>query len=125
MLIFLIVVIVIVGNLYFQLHALPERRAHHANKTQMEVVAILALLALFTHQHIFWIAALLLAFVQLPDFSTPLNSISDSLETLVRGRRLPPREPEREVEPALEEGSPPLTPERIEAKLLEKDPSRA
>src|SRR5436190_9322437 len=80
MLIFLIVVIVLVGNLYFQLHALPERRAHRTNKAQMEVVAILALLALFTHQHIFWIAALLLAFVQLPDFSTPLNSISDSLE---------------------------------------------
>ena len=76
MLIFLIVVIVLVGNFYFHLHAIPEHRAHRTNKAQMEIVAILALLALFTHNHVFWIAALLLAFVQLPDFSTPLNSIA-------------------------------------------------
>jgi hypothetical protein len=122
MLIFLIVVIVLVGNLYFQLHALPERRAHRTNKAQMEVVAILALLALFTHQHIFWIAALLLAFVQLPDFSTPLNSISDSLETLVRGRRLALPEPDAE---AALEGSPP-EPEALAApRLIEKDAAHA
>jgi len=130
MLIFLIIVIVVVGNLYFQLHALPERRAHHTNKAQMEVVAVLALLALFTHQHIFWIIALLLAFVQLPDFSTPLNSIADSLDSLVNGRRPRMLQSERDAEPALEGTPPPLTPEGEATdaparRLLEKDVSHA
>jgi hypothetical protein len=80
--IFLLVAVLIVGNLYFQLHALPERRAHRTSKVQMEIVAILALISLFTHNHIFWIAGLLLAFVQIPDFSTPLYSISQSLATM-------------------------------------------
>src|SRR6187399_22185 len=95
MLIFLIVVIVLFGNFYFHLHAIPEHRAHRTNKAQMEVVCILALLAMFTHNHIYWIAALLLAFVQLPDFSTPLNSISESLASWAGKGRLRPPEPER------------------------------
>ncbi|CAN7729741.1 hypothetical protein [Rhizobium sp. LjRoot258] len=80
--IFLLVAVLAVGNLYFQLHALPERRAHRTNKVQMEIVAVLALISLFTHNHIFWIAGLLLAFVQFPDFSTPLYSIAQSLGKL-------------------------------------------
>src|SRR6516165_1834933 len=43
------------------------------------IVAILGLLALFTHIHLFWIAALLLALVDLPDFGTPMRSIADSV----------------------------------------------
>jgi multisubunit Na+/H+ antiporter MnhF subunit len=82
MLIFLLAVILFVGNLYFQLHSLPERMAHRMNHMQMQVVAVLCLLALFTHNHVFWVAALLLALVQFPDFSTPINSISQSLEKL-------------------------------------------
>src|SRR5690606_24269712 len=70
--IFLLVVVIAVGNLYFQLHALPERWAHKRSPMQVQIVAILALLALFTHNHIFWIAALLLALVQFPDFATPM-----------------------------------------------------
>jgi len=80
--IFLVVIILIIGNLYFQLHAVPERMAHHTSKVQMEVVAVLALISLFTHNHLFWIAGLLLAFVQIPDFSTPLYSIAQSLGKL-------------------------------------------
>ena len=45
-------------------------------------LAVLALIALFTHNNVFWIAALLLALVELPDFSTPMNSIALSLEKL-------------------------------------------
>jgi hypothetical protein len=80
--IFLIVAVLAVGNLYFQLHAAPERMAHRTSKVQMEVVAVLALISLFTHNHLFWIAGLLLAFVQIPDFSTPLYSIAQSLGKL-------------------------------------------
>jgi len=80
--IFLIVIVLVVGNLYFQLHAVPERMAHRTSKVQMEIVAVLALISLFTHNHLFWIAGLLLAFVHIPDFSTPLYSIADSLAKL-------------------------------------------
>jgi hypothetical protein len=98
--IFLVVVVLAVGNLYFQLHALPERWAHKRSPVQIQIVAILALLALFTHNNIFWIAALLLALVQFPDFATPIYSMADSLRGLA-GRRRPL---EAEVgEPALPE----------------------
>jgi hypothetical protein len=80
--IFLIVFVLVLGNLYFQLHAVPERMAHRTSKVQMEIVAVLALISLFTHNHLFWIAGLLLAFVHIPDFSTPLYSIADSLAKL-------------------------------------------
>jgi len=45
-------------------------------------VAVLGLLALFTHIHLFWIAALLLAMIDLPDFGTPLRSIAESAERI-------------------------------------------
>jgi hypothetical protein len=46
---------------------------------QFEIVAVLALLALFTHNHLFWVAGLLLALVPFPDFVTPLTSMAQSL----------------------------------------------
>ena len=54
---------------------------------QIDLVALLGLLSLFTHQHAFWIAGLLLAFVRIPDisipdFTGPLKRIAGSLETL-------------------------------------------
>ena len=82
MLVFLLVAVVSVGLVYLKLHALPEHMAHRTNKVQLQLVAVLALLALFTHNHVFWIAALLLALIELPDFSTPMTSIALSLEKL-------------------------------------------
>ncbi len=80
--VFLIVAVLAVGNFYLRLHTLPERMAHKSQKLQFEVVAVLGLLALFTHVHLFWIAGLLLALVDLPDFGTPLRSIADSVEKI-------------------------------------------
>ena len=71
--IFLVAAVLWVGTLYWRLHSLPERMAHKSQKLQFEIVAILGLLALFTHIHLFWVAALLLAMIDLPDFSTPLS----------------------------------------------------
>src|ERR1700738_4251472 len=68
-----------VGNLYLHLHSLPERMAHKSQKLQFEIVAVLGLLALFTHIHLFWVIGLLLAMVDLPDFGTPLRSIAGSV----------------------------------------------
>ncbi|HSO81516.1 hypothetical protein [Thiocapsa sp.] len=82
MAIFLLVAVIGIGLVYFKLHALPEQLAHRGQKVQFQLVAVLALLALFTHNHAFWIAGLLLALVPLPDFTTPLSSIASSLERI-------------------------------------------
>ena len=87
MIIFLIVVLLLIDVLYFKLHALPEHMAHRTSKVQMEFVAVLAVLALFTHEHLFWIAALLLALIEIPDFSTPINTMAQSLQRIARGGR--------------------------------------
>ena len=70
------------GILFLRLHSLPERMAHRTHKLQFEIVAVLCLIALFTHMHIFWIAALLLAMIDLPDFGTPLSRIATSAEKI-------------------------------------------
>src|SRR6478736_10438127 len=72
MAVLLVVAVLTVGIIFFRLHTLPERMAHKSNKLQFEIVAVLGLLALFTHIHLFWVAGLLLALIELPDFSTPL-----------------------------------------------------
>lgn len=76
---FLVLAVVGIGVFYFRLHALPEQMAHRGQKVQFEIVAVLGLLSLFTHNHLFWIAGLLLALVPMPDFSTPLRSMAQSL----------------------------------------------
>ncbi|MCW2306587.1 hypothetical protein [Rhodobium gokarnense] len=86
MIVFLVVMVLIVGNIYLWLHSLPERLAHGAGRTQFEIVAILALLALFTHNNLFWVAALLLAFLRVPDVVTPLLSMARSLRRMAGPR---------------------------------------
>lgn len=85
------------GIFFFWLHSLPERMVH--NKIQFDLVAVLALLSLFTHIHAFWVAALLLALIDLPDFSFPqfgksLDKIATSVgqiaEVTASERRPPP-----------------------------------
>jgi hypothetical protein len=48
----------------------------------------LALLALFTHNHIFWIAGLLLALAPLPDIKTPVSAIVASLDRIAKNTEL-------------------------------------
>ena len=74
-----------VGVFYLKLHAIPEQLAHKHGNTQSQLIMVLALLALFTHNNIFWVAALILALLKLPDFLTPINSISESLKKLTPG----------------------------------------
>jgi len=77
--IFLVLALIGIGVFYLKLHALPEQLAHRGQKLQFQIVAVLALIALVTHNHAFWIAGLLLALVPLPDFSSPLSLIAGSL----------------------------------------------
>lgn len=79
------------GVLFFWLHSLPERMVH--NRAQFDIVAVLALLSLFTHIHAFWVAALLLALIRFPkfsitDFSGPLDRIAGSLERVADAREI-------------------------------------
>jgi hypothetical protein len=80
--IFLLLAIFGVGTLFLRLHTLPERMAHKGQKLQFEIVAVLGLLALFTHQHIFWVAGLLLALIDIPDFGSPLRRMAAAQETI-------------------------------------------
>src|SRR5215210_838847 len=82
MAIFLVLAVLAVGILFLRLHTLPERMAHRTHKLQFEIVAVLGLIALFTHMHIFWVIGLLLALIDIPDFLTPLRSMAGSLEKM-------------------------------------------
>ena len=86
---FLLAAVLAVGLVFLRLHTLPERMAHRSQKLQFEIVAVLGLLALFTHIHLFWVAGLILAMIDLPDWSTPLRRIAGSAEKLAG---LPPGE---------------------------------
>jgi hypothetical protein len=70
------------GLLFLRLHTLPERMAHKSKKIQFEIVAVLGLLALFTHIHAFWVAGLLLALVDFPDFGSFMGRIAGSVEKI-------------------------------------------
>ena len=85
--------IVLIGVFYFRIHALPEHMASRTTKIQYELVAVLALISLFTHNHAFWIAGLLLAFVPLPDFTTPLTGMAKSLSRMADAKAPAPPEP--------------------------------
>lgn len=90
--VFMILAIFALGTFYLRLHSLPETMAHKSHKVQYELVAVLGLISLFTHNNIFWIAALILALIDLPDFSSPLGSIARSLERIA-GKADTPRAP--------------------------------
>lgn len=75
-----VVATVLLGVLFFWLHSLPERMGH--KKLQFEIVAVLGLISLFTHMHIFWIIGLLLALIDLPDVVNPLRRIARATETM-------------------------------------------
>ena len=87
--VFLLVILMGVGVLYFKLHSLPEQMGEKYNSTQLQLIAVLSVLALFTHNNAFWILALLIAVIRIPDFSTPINSIADSLKKLVNKNETP------------------------------------
>ena len=80
--IFLVLALLGVGNIYLKLHSLPERMAHKSKKILLDLIALLCLLALLTHEHLFWFAAIVLAFIDIPDFLSQVNRIARSVETM-------------------------------------------
>jgi hypothetical protein len=82
MVVFVIGMVVLLGVIFLTIHSLPERMAHKTKKIQLDIVAVLCLLALLTNEHIFWVAALLLAYIDFPDFVTPITRIAKATETI-------------------------------------------
>ncbi len=52
--VFLIITLLAVGVMYFKLHALPEHIGETHNSTQLQLISVLTILALFTHNNAFW-----------------------------------------------------------------------
>ncbi len=101
MAIILIAAVMGIGILFLRLHTLPERIAHKSKKIQFEIVAVLGLLALFTHLHIFWVAGLLLALIDIPDFGSAFGRMAGALEKIAgiapgRGAEGVPEDPYRQ-----------------------------
>ena len=94
--VFLAVAVLSFGILFLRLHSLPERMAHKSQKIQFEIVAVLGLISLFTHMHIFWIIGLLLALIDIPDLGGMLGRIARSVERLAGIK--PPEEPAAHME---------------------------
>ena len=81
-LVFLVTCIILTGVIFLTIHSLPERMAHKSQKILLDLIALLCLLALLTHEHLFWFAAIVLAFIDIPDFLTPVNRIASSVESM-------------------------------------------
>ena len=94
----MILVVIGFGALYFTIQAIPDRLASGASKVQLQIVGILGLLSLFTLNNVFWIAALLLAAIRIPDIVTPLKDIAKSLSDHGQEKR-PKRKPVKKKQP--------------------------
>lgn len=84
--VFLVLVVVAFGAFYFTIQSIPDRMVEGSSKAQMQVVGILGLLSIFTLNNVFWMAALLLAAIRIPDIVTPLSDISESLKQRAQER---------------------------------------
>ncbi len=97
--VFLVLVAVGFGALYFTIQAIPDRLADGASKVQLQIVGLLGLLSLFTMNNAFWVAALLLAAIRIPDIVTPLREIA---REMAARRELPATPPPPEETPQVE-----------------------
>ena len=103
--------IVLTGVIFLTIHSLPERMAHKSKKIQFDIVAVLCLLALLTHENVLWVAALLLAYIDIPDFSTPFGRIATAVETMA----------EQEGAAAPADRAEPTPPKAVPTEQLPKD----
>ena len=81
-LVFVVACVILTGVIFLTIHSLPERMAHKSQKILFDLIALLCLLALLTHEHLFWFAAIVLAFIPIPDFLTPVNRIASSVAAM-------------------------------------------
>lgn len=72
------------GAFILRLHSVPDRMAHQANHNQLQLIGLLTLLALLTHNNWLWLFALIIAALNPPDLLTPLRSMARSLARISR-----------------------------------------
>ena len=120
--IFLLATVLGVGILFLRIHTLPERMAHKSQKLQFEIVAVLGLIALFTHIHLFWIAGLILAMIDLPDWGTSLWRIAGGVEKIAG---VPPTERISETESSADVTLPPSAGDGDDEKIARVDTTPA
>ncbi len=77
----LIAIVVGFGALYFTIQAIPDRIAKGTSKAQMQLVGLLGLISLFSMNNLYWVAAILVAAIRVPDFMAPLTDIARSLRS--------------------------------------------
>ncbi|WP_412554885.1 hypothetical protein [Shimia sp. MIT1388] len=95
--IFLIVVLLGLGALYFTVQAIPDRMASGSHKIQMQMVGILGVISLFTMNNAFWIAGILLAAIPFHElFPDHFARVDQALAAA----EVPPEIEEEVVEPA-------------------------
>jgi hypothetical protein len=85
----LIAIVVGFGALYFTIQSIPDRIVKGTGKAQMQVVGLLGLISLFTMNNLYWIAAILLAAIRIPNFMAPLTQIAQSARSLSKGETTP------------------------------------
>lgn len=72
------------GAFFLSLHSVPDRMAHKVNHNQLQLIGLLTLLALLTHNNVLWLLALIVAALNPPDMLTPLRSMARSLARMSR-----------------------------------------
>lgn len=87
--ILLIAIVVGFGALYFTIQAIPDRLVKGTSKSQMQLVGLLGLISLFTMNNLYWIAAILLAAIRIPNLMAPLTEIARSLRSPIDGGTTP------------------------------------
>jgi hypothetical protein len=90
---------------------------HNSTKVHFDIVAALALISLFTHIHLFWVAALLIALIRIPmpDFTGQLGRIAGSLEKMADAapKEVESAPPPPRVNAASRQASEPPPPRRV------------
>ena len=80
--VFLVLFTFLIGVLMLRLHHLPAHRWERAEDT-----ISIRCIAMFTHENVLWIAALLLALVDLPDFTGLFDRIAQSVARIAWRKR--------------------------------------
>jgi len=107
----LVLAVSMFGVVFLRLHTLPERIAHKSKRLQFEIVAVLGLISLFTHQHLFWVIGLILAMIDIPDFGGMLGRIAGSVESIagIKPPEDPSQVPQEKAAGETHGGPPPAT----------------
>ena len=92
---FLLLFTLTMGVLMFRLLYLPVTLVPQEQKAKYEVVATLCLIAMFSPGNFFWVAAVLVAMADIPDYTPLLRQIADAVRRIAeapkKGEEAPPR----------------------------------